>query len=256
MKDLRHKEMGIVFVGCGGTFWTSSPYFSYLLQEIRPASVYAIDPDKLTEENLERQWCNYSDRNVGVAKATCAMREIALQDRTTCGVYGVAVKKFQEWMNDVDAQEDLEDKPVLVIVNVDNDEARLAVREWCQQRFRQTIMVMSGCDMNYGQVYYGVYQGAGGLPAKHDWFDLHTDVGKRAEPIQRDGVGCGAQSTLSNFMTGALFAPAIEEAVQWFRDEWTVKTVGEWYWRRFEDGKLKAWTQYALPSGLEVEDAT
>jgi hypothetical protein len=132
--------------------------------------------------------------------------------------------------------------PVILFVNVDNDDARLAIREWCYTRDDMTLMIMSGCDMNYGQVYYGVYRDKGAI---HDWFPLHTDVGGDKKPIQQNDGGCGAQSTLSNFVTSSLFAPATLHATKFLGDEadWP-EQANEWYWRRDkETGTMKVWTQ-------------
>lgn len=245
MKNLRDKDIAMVFVGCGGTFWTSSPYFSSLVKAIQPKSLYCVDPDILTEANTERQWCT-EQAITGESKACIAASVIEVTQVTSLYFHGM----FQDFVNTPDIQEQLEDMMVLVIVNVDNNDARLAIREWCIAHTQTAIMVMSGCDLNYGQVYYGVY---GGRSRGHDWLPLHPDVDGSTPPIQREDDGCGAQSAMSNFMTGALFAPAIEEAVNWF-DATATKDpdkVGEWYWRR-EDGKTKVWTSFAVATGTGV----
>jgi hypothetical protein len=231
------KELSIVFVGCGGTFWTAHPYFSSLLRVLSPNWVYYVDPDKLTRENTVRQWCNSEDL-VGVSKAKCAGKLLTWPSGP---IYDACVQRFEEWARDTNTQRVLETSEVLVIVNVDNDDARLAVRTWCLEHPQRAVMVMSGCDLNYGQVYYGVYDRN---EAIHDWLPLHPDVGNREAPIQHAGMGCGAQSTLSNMVTGALFAPAIEEAIRWFRTDCDLEDVGEWYWRLAE-GVTKAWTSRA-----------
>ncbi len=248
MKELKDKNIAVVFVGCGGTFWTASTYFSAFLKSICPKSVWTVDHDTLTEENTERQWCDVRLWDLKRSKAKIAVNRLG-PDRVNRDTSSKAfVGRFQEWARNDKIQEAIEDSQVLVIVNVDNDEARFAIRDWCIQHPQKAIMVMSGCDLNYGQVYYGVYENEGAL---HDWKPLHPDVGGVVTPQVRAEIGCGAQSTLSNFLTGALFAPAIEEAVTWFYNPVDLWEVGEWYWRR-EEGKLRMWTQ--LVKACEMEE--
>ena len=254
-----NEGLAVVFVGCGGTYWTSANYLCSLLRQMSPSQIDFVDPARLEERNRGRQWCQVGTRRTKAG--------VAREKFTPPGLFGHAVTSactFQEWMVD---PERLIKRDVLVIVNVDNDEARLAVRQWCLERLGRTLMVMSGCDMNYGQVYYGVYEDGG---ARHDWLPFHLEVvDPKVEPIHGGTGGCGAQSTMSNFMTGALFGPAILEAIRWWTPAPPPK-VSEFYWSRRvaydepkEDGTLhnaalphilKMWSQLVEPEVVEVEE--
>lgn len=260
-----NKGLAVVFVGCGGTYWTSANYFCSLLKQMNPSIVHLVDPDKLEERDTARQWCQIKPHPNGLVLKASAAYDLFVPKDLLPSAHSWNWT-FQEWVTSFDPtyQEDLVGKDILVIVNVDNDEARLAVRQWCLERLGRTLMVMSGCDMNYGQVYYGVYKDGG---ARHDWLPFHPEVGNpEAKPLQGDGGGCGAQSTMSNFMTGALFGPAILEAIRWWTPTPPPK-VSEFYWNRKQeiqdDGTtcgillphvLKTWSQRVEPEVIEVEE--
>jgi hypothetical protein len=241
----------VVFVGCGGTYWTSANYFCSLLKRLQPSAIHYVDPDRLTERNTDRQWCQGDHAEDGVSKVGAASYDFTPRElgaRTFSSPL-----TFQQWADKwTDAGAVALHKDVLVIVNVDNDDARLAIRKWCMGRDGRTLMVMSGCDMNYGQVYFGVYEKLG---AVHDWKPFHLDVGDPDhQPIDGgEPRGCGAQSTLSNYMTGALFAPAILEAMKFWRPDTTLPDqVGEYYWRRDErHDTIRAYTAKVVRTGVD-----
>ena len=242
-------ETAVVFVGCGGTFWTASPYFSALLREMKPALVWTVDPDRITKKNRERQWCNLIVSKHR-AKAACAMEAVSpLSDLFP--QQGISVQKFNDWSQAAEVKEAIWDKKILLIVNVDNDKARLDIRKWAIQHSERVVMVLSGCDKNFGQVYYGVY-GAGEIV--HDWLPLHSDVGKRKKkPGQTRQQGCAdrtdapTQTAMSNCLTGALFAPAIDDARRFLElnSDTTPKEAGEFYWRRDGGGRFRSWSQFS-----------
>lgn len=238
----KSENLAVVFVGCGGTFWHSANFFTYLLKALQPEEVHFIDPDLLEPRNTERQWCNFT----GAAQQYKAEISDMFFPGDVQGLPQCHNKKFQEWGGCLQPT-----RNVLLIVNVDNDEARLAIREWAMQHRGMVAMVMSGCDTNYGQVYYGIY-GLDG--AWHDWQPLHTDVGNKEEALQKNDGGCGAQSAASNMLTGSLFAPAVAEAMMWLNGGVPEK-VGEWYWR-YDTGKktVKMWTQTVVPFQVEPEE--
>lgn len=233
-------NLSVIFVGCGGTFWYGRPIFSALLKKLAPrirkdGRVIFLDPDRIEEGNTTRQWCNYP-AEVGRSKAHCAEASVNLTGLTDRGrPYGT---DFQTWTELNPFRERLPDGPVLVIVNVDNNLARLQVRDWALQRDPRTVMVVSGCELHHGQVYYGAY-GAGGIPT-HDWLAAHEDV----EGTTGDGSGatgeCGAQSVISNALTAALFAPALDHVMGWLIPGLEPTLVREWYWRNIGEGVQQA----------------
>jgi hypothetical protein len=246
-------DVAVIFVGCGGTYWTSGNYFCSLLKRLQPLAIRYLDPDWLTPRNTERQWCREDNFNIlGISKVASAKDThtpkglLARTSARTC--------TFQAWALEGDVSIGPR-ADVIVIVNVDVDDARLAVREWCVNRGGRTLMVMSGCDMNYGQVYFGVYENYG---AVHDWKPFHLEVGDpNHKPIDgNEPQGCGAQSTLSNLMTGALFGPAILEAVTFWKPEGDLPVVvGEYYWRRNpKTYTTKAWTTVVARTAVEPEE--
>jgi hypothetical protein len=249
MDYLRDGKLGVVFVGCGGTFWHAGNFFTYLLKALQPGFINFVDYDEITEANAERQWCD--GEWIGKSKSEAARAwstPAELLDRSIAYPMG-----FAEWARENRRRRLPQlngDEDILLIVNVDNDQARLEIREWAMQYRGTVVMVMSGCDTNYGQVYYGVYGREG---AKHDWLPFHTDVGNREAPVQKNDGGCGAQSAASNFITGSLFAMAIAEGLRWFYGEFD--KVGEWYWRHDkEKGTTKVWTQAVAPLAVEPEE--
>jgi hypothetical protein len=246
---LNPKKLEVAFIGCGGTYWTAANYLCSVVKRLGPAHIAYVDPDKLTEQNTERQWCvgNHGEFDFDYK---CLLAHGLFTPEELLGGAEWLSMSVQEWLAPGGHLEDL-----LLIVNVDNDRARLDMHEWCSQRREgRTIMVMSGCDMKYGQVYYGVWEN--GRPI-HDWRPLHLEVGNPDhKPVQQEGNnrGCGAQSTMSNFVTGSLFAPALTEALKfWDPDQPDPQDIGEWYWRTSDKG-FKVWEQRVARCVPEPEE--
>lgn len=222
-------NLSVVFVGCGGTFWYGRSIFSAMLKKLAPqigtdGRVILVDPDRIEEGNTTRQWCN--SNRLGLSKAHCAEADVILPELRALG--RPYLMPFQTWV-EMNPGAGIPNGPVLVIVNVDNNLARLQVRDWALQRDPRTVMVVSGCELHHGQVYYGAY-GAGGI-LTHDWLQTHDDVsGVRLGSPAGSGE-CGAQSVVSNAMTAALFAPALEEAMKWLTRGEEPAGIQEWYWR-------------------------
>jgi hypothetical protein len=218
--------LGIVFAGCGGTFWTATPFLSALLKKIRPDLVAFVDPDFLTAENKHRQWVT---SEVERAKASLAAEAVLGADwRARCiteiDPFPESTRLHPEvWarFNGVD---------LIVVCNVDTNQARLNIRNWCRQREGFCAMVVSGCDRTYGQVYYGIWQDREALL---DWLPAHPDVEEQTQP--RDACG---QNIMSNAQTGVFLGWAIQDVVSVYINGTDVGK--EYYWKK-EGGKVKSW---------------
>lgn len=233
------RQRVFVFVGCGGTFWTASPTLAALTKKYQPQKCFFVDPDVLEERNLERQWVLAqpfdTKANIG-RKAIVGAEMRATIEGKSC------LQLFSEWLQE--HRGELADKDVVFIVNVDNDDARLEIRDYCRLLHRGTaIMVMSGCDVNYGQVYTGWWEEQ---RPHHDWAESHPDIQRNKPPGDR----CG-QNIFSNSMTGAFLGAAMHHVCGHLELEEKPEVMLEWYWRRGEnDYIIKSWTDEVVPTGM------
>jgi len=225
-----------MFIGCGGTFYAASSYLAVLYRRYNPETTILIDPDIVEEDNYDRQWPGFSP---GVSKADVANELLCDHRHNTC-----IVGKFNPCDPLLDKHTD--GKPVLAIVNVDNDMARLQVADWLENRISPGIMVVSGCERTFGQCYPGIWMA--GEPI-FDWRDYHRDVGTGPSSPDR----CNAQDIRANALTGTLVGMCIEDIAH--RLAYTnLMDVTEFYWD-FQQGILNMWTVAALcrvPQGEDV----
>jgi hypothetical protein len=237
-------ELSVVFVGCGGTFFMGMPYFRVLVREIvgrtgegardRPR-LYFVDPDKVIGRNQNRQWPHRSDR--GGFKCDIAESEFGWT-----GAIALA-EPFTSFSSEICSIS----RDVLLVVNVDNDAARLEVREWAKNRKGWTGMVVSGCEADYGQAYWGAWQNG---VAIHDWRPLHTDVGQDGGTEHR----CAPQTAEANALTGVLAGLVLRDLLEVYRTEASSlerpRMVREYYWERCSVLQVvKSWTLEVLRQG-------
>lgn len=206
------KDYTWVFVGCGGTFYAASPYLAVLVKQYCSRPVILIDPDTAEEGNASRQWPHLSQ---GESKVMAG--SIALSPRHQVEIEG----RFSA--SDSLLEELTDGRPVLAIVNVDNDEARLDVANWLGSRVSPGIMVVSGCERTHGQCYSGVWDEG---EAILDWRTFHPDVGGGgAAPVNP----CNLQDVRSNALTGVLVGLCIEDVDRWLEDT-SLEALSEFYW--------------------------
>lgn len=204
-----------VFIGCGGTFYAASPYLSTLVRRYSRRAVVIIDPDDIEESNQDRQW---PEHLVGTTKVECA--DTALATFIAHDALKL-VSRFQEVGRHLDKVTN--GQPVLAIVNVDNDQTRLDVARWLENRVSPGIMVVSGCERTHGQAYPGIWMD--GEPV-YDWRNIHADVGEESsEPVNP----CQAQNIQANALTGTLVGMCIEDIARRLSDG-TLNFVREYYW--------------------------
>lgn len=212
-------DFRFLYIGCGGTFWAASPLLSILNRRYQPNRSIFIDPDIIEEENANRQW---SHAEPGDCKAH-------IGGEIVCGnaSFGHMKTRFDRTEHDPGG-------PVVVIVNVDNNAARLEVREWLQNRPDLGIMIVTGCRGAFGQCYYGVYQNFGTI---HDWLVLHPDVAELSEPDANRNP-CGGQTIISNAITGQLIGLALQEVYSKL-PSMDFDRVSGWYWKltKQDDGR-------------------
>jgi hypothetical protein len=226
------KNWVAVFVGCGGTFYAASPYLAVLHRRYRPGTTILIDHDLVEEENYERQWPGFRP---GLPKVYPA-EELLVDSRTGQSTYNI-IDKFK--MDHAILESKTVGRPVLAIVNVDNDEARLEVAQWLEDREEDGIMVVSGCERRHGQCYPGVWMG--GRPV-YDWREHHEDVVTRP-PVIRNA--CNLQNVRANALTGVLVGMCIEDVVARLETgRWG--EVAEFYWEvDGETDRVKMWETMA-----------
>lgn len=208
------KDFVWVFVGCGGTFYTASPYLAVLRKRYQgDSTTLLIDPDEIVSGNYERQWPGIYG---GTLKVTCAERSLILGPTQTVKLAAMFSPTDNILARETDGQ------PVLVIVNVDNDNARIVVADWLASRMSTGIMVVSGCERSLGQCYSGVWMDSQPV---HDWRDHHKDVGQGEGGTNR----CNVQDVRANAMTGVLVGMCIESiALNVQNNMWD--QVQEFYW--------------------------
>lgn len=226
-------QLSMVFVGCGGTFFMGVPYFKVLVQRCDPRQVLFVDPDKVRGKNLDRQW-PYKDLR-GEYKAWLAAQEFG-----RCSIMDAACGPFLACGVWVESEKD-----ALVVVNVDNDEARLEVREWAKNRPGWSGMVVSGCEANYGQAYWGAWEDG---VAIHDWGELHPDVGRDEGTEHR----CAPQTAEANAMTGVLAGLALADLLAVYQTGVHPTMVREYYWSVDALSRTKSWTMEIVRRGEVV----
>lgn len=249
-----------VFGGCGGTFYCAVPYLRVLLARYLPERVCCVDPDYLDHTNHTRQWPLESLKVPGDPK--CLVASDALG---ALGGWDFRAVNGAITTNGIHMVSEQAIGPMLLVLNVDNNEARLAAREWCQIRaaYYPTAMVVSGCDGTKGQAYWGLWvpppkthdgcrcHGAIGV-AVHDWLELHPDVEDQAVD-QRTGA-CGGQTIFANAITGQMVGMAIEDLDRFLYDTSEDPQASEFYWAKDEKtGKLTARSTWVTPTGYVRE---
>jgi len=227
-----------VFVGCGGTFFMAIPIYSVLLHKYRPGSITVIDPDRTELKNYDRQW---PGRAPGQEKAH--------HGRVALGCPGVSIAERFNPSDEV-LIERTEGRPVVAIVNVDNDQARLDVHSWLASRVSDGVMIDSGCEAEYGQSWAGIWLGSKCI---HDWSITHPSVGTVAPAA---GGGCSPQTAMSNLMTATCSALMIEEVVRWLQalDVGIPLSIQEYEWQIWSSkGEIRLWNT-KIP--IQVEGST
>ncbi len=221
-----------VFVGCGGTFYAASPYLAVLRGKYGEThKAIFIDPDSLSENNLVRQWPLYC---VGESKVSIAASVLGEEDSLQM------IERFSS--RDSLVGKETSGKPVLAIVNVDNDDTRLQVAEWLDERVSPGIMVVSGCERLNGQCYSGIWQDG---KAILDWRKHHTDVGGERDTGHR----CNPQDVRANALTGVCVGMCIEDVARLLESDYV--GVAREFWWDIEDDHLRMWHSY-IPLGKVV----
>jgi hypothetical protein len=234
-------EFTLVFVGCGGTFWAGANTFAALLRAYSVGNVICTDPDSVTRENQERQW---TAAGVGRPKAELAVetlgRGTAISTNFQAGDLPFGV-------------------PVIVVTNPDNHDCRLGVAYALAARRGLGIQVVSGCELDHGEVYTGAWEDGRII---HEWRYFHPDVtyaDRGARPSPQDREACGGQDIRANSLTGMLVGLALEEVLSGVsRPFWRMEFT-EWYWRDATDpltSPALLWKKVrpATERGRDVED--
>jgi len=240
-----------VFVGCGGTFWTSTPFLSQLVNRRVPSCIKFIDPDWIEPKNLSRQWCpeaqhlayhGIREGDLMAYKAILALNRVA--GRNYNMNHGEALTLFHSEFFDAEAHLfGIVENTLHLVVNVDCDHARLACVKAAQEyEDGRVIVYMTGCDEEFGQVYYGIWED--GDPV-HNFLPLHTDIGNGREAPERPK--CGEQTVLSNQITGTLLARAIEHVLKRHILEGNYDEFLEFYWAMDEEKGLRTWQSVVKP---------
>lgn len=209
-----------VFVGCGGTFYAASPYLAVLCERYGCKEPVLIDPDHVTTGNQDRQWAGYNSSYDKVEVAGQAL-----------GVGGECIGLVSKFDPADRILCDLTNgKPVIAIVNVDNNAARLEVAQWLSERHSDGIMIVSGCERTFGQCYPGIWKD--GEPV-YDWRESHRDV--VLDSSSTPSNPCNAQDVRANALTGVLVGMCIEDVAHRM-NEGNWDKVMEFYWNITSDG--------------------
>lgn len=211
--------MGFIFAGCGGTFWTATPLLAALVRKYRPDLCAFVDPDTLETRNLGRQWVT---QEPGVSKVVAGAEAVM--------AFGAVSECKQEKFPCVMPKFDGMD--TIVITNVDSNQARLDIRRWCRGRPGFSAMIVSGCDKDYGQVWWGAWKDQDTI---YDFLPAHPDL----EQVRQPGDACG-QNIMSNAQTGVLLGWALDDVMRGYADG-CYPFVREYYWK-LKEGEVKAWT--------------
>ncbi|KKK83394.1 hypothetical protein LCGC14_2793840, partial [marine sediment metagenome] len=211
-------------------FYTASPYLAVLRRRYQGDSkTILIDPDEIVEGNYGRQWPGFMG---GTLKVSCAARSLSLDRLQAMRL----ANTFDSTDNILAVETD--GWPVLAIVNVDNDHARIAVADWLASRMSMGIMVVSGCERLFGQCYSGVWMDG---QAVHDWRDHHKEVGQEGTSTLR----CNIQDVRANALTGVLVGMCVEDmSTRLVANEWD--EVHEFYWEMDSRQAVRMWTSGAV----------
>ena len=225
-----------VFVGCGGTFYAASSYLSVLCKRYCRGTMILVDPDIVGIDGQDRQWSGWNPNQSKVEVAGYILDQDDLVPITL-------VSKFDP--ADSLLCKHTEGKPVMAIVNVDNNEARLDVARWLADRCSDGIMIVSGCEKTFGQCYPGIWKD--GEPV-YDWRESHRDVVQGSSSSSDNP--CNAQDVRANALTGVLVGMCIEDVAQKMTEGWY--TTREFYWK-MRNESLTMWSALvACKKGAEV----
>lgn len=226
-------ELDLIFVGCGGTFFMGASLFKVLVRRYKPRNVIFVDPDRLKGSNQDRQWPHLLDKG-------CSKSHLAH------AFFGVKSSfRVHETFSDFTTAIDSGICPlgdVLLVVNVDNDETRLEVRNWAKSRQGWAGMVVSGCETDYGQAYWGAWEKG---EAIHDWQVLHLDVGRKEGTEHR----CTPQTAEANAMTGVLVGLVLGDVWEAYREGDYSYLVREYYWNKSPLHTVRSWTVEVVRQG-------
>lgn len=246
-----------VFVGCGGTFSYLAPILRSWFDSghIEPSTVTFVDPDYVNLEVPGRQWGYYNHEDISQPEDADGERD--LEWFKTDLAHSVITPNRAPRSSRVKFQEggywyELKDHDqVVLVVSVDNDEARLSCAEFCSEHPGLAVMVVNGCDRVRGQCYYGIWEG--GKPI-HDWRGLHRDVVGRGRSGQVPEKGCNEQTALANLRTATVTAHCLDHLIVGLESETMVK---EFYWEgkhsEMWSGVVTRFTQRYLPETGEFE---
>lgn len=217
-----------MFVGCGGTLYGAMPYLAVLHRRYQPKDTLFIDPDVIEEGNYDRQWPGWLSGNSKVSIAEEGIVDPSLDTgRVTC-----IVDSFRA--DDPLLGERTDGRPVLAIVNVDNDQARLDVADWLEGRVSDGVMTVSGCEQGKGQCYPGIWLDG---EAVYDWREHHPDVGQPSPT----GPTCNLQNIRANALTGVLVGMCLEDLA----NDPCPDSVNEFYWGT-QEGNVHMWASSAM----------
>jgi hypothetical protein len=221
-----------VFVGCGGTFYAASPYLAVLCKRYCKTPLIIIDPKGVRESDHGRQWTGWT---LGSSKVGAASE--MLNDRSQRSESILIGESFSS--DDRILSATTEGKPVIAIVNVDNNAARLEVAEWLAGRVSDGIMIVSGCERTFGQCYPGIWKD--GEPV-YDWRENHKDVVQDSSSSPSNP--CNAQDVRANALTGVLVGMCIEDVALMMANKVDGMDVVEFYWSVTDGplGALRMWT--------------
>lgn len=216
-----------VYVGCGGTLYAATPYLAVLHKRFSPKHTFLIDPDAVELGNYDRQWPGWKPGN---SKVSAAEEALVAQDS---GMVTCLVEEFRA--DDLVLEEATDGRPVLAIVNVDNDQCRLDVADWLESRVSPGVMTVSGCEHDKGQCYPGIWQDG---EAVYDWRENHPDVGQPSET----GPACRMQDIRANALTGVLVGMCLESVS---KNPHPVE-VQEFYWDLLGRRSTRMWSSTAM----------
>jgi len=237
--------MGFIFAGCGGTFWTATPFLAALVRKYRPDLCAFVDPDFIEAGNLNRQWVNETEER---AKATLARAAVMGPKEhaaiTDIDFFPKCTVDHKECWKQFDGMD------TVVITNVDSNQARLDIRRWCRGRPGFSAMIVSGCDTDYGQVYWGAWKDQDAI---YDFLPSHPDLEQARQPTD----ACG-QNIMSNAQTGVFLGWALDDVMRGYADG-CYPFAREYYWklkegrvammRRMSRPTVKAWTEQVPARG-------
>ncbi len=210
------EEYTWVFIGCGGTFYAASPYLAVLHQRynVNQHKTFLYDPDVVAPNNWHRQW---PGTVVGASKIVLAAIALNLRSNER-----VCVEEVFD-PNTPELAQAIEGRPVIAIVNVDNNATRLQVAEWLESRSSSGIMIVSGCEKDHGQCYPGIWED--GEPV-YDWRPWHEDVTTAVVPTNP----CDRQTIHANALTGVCVGSCIEDVVAHLGTDEPLHRITEFYW--------------------------